>query len=684
MKELRPGGTRLRLHGDKDKAQGLRVFAMRKLQGFLATCNEDQEVCGPWKVEFSDGSWVKLSQLYDQPVIDIFVPFKGIPEMPEKGLKRPLRSELVIDKLKEEIEIPMFVPGFLVTKSRNPTPLPSHATGHYAPCGNPAWGKAVAISDKSYQFEAERDGIDRVAFGLGESIDLLRQIDRDGDNDELELESIEVENEEYQPGLEQKLPYKGRSIYIGYDYADHACWGYGDLYEGLFGSCFMEFDGTPEGEATWAKATSIGYMEGYLVEYTTAYTTSIVGNRAWWYCWDNGECLRNDACSDGYCDMKTRRTMPVVAHRTCAGYHQDVDYFVGGYQQRGEYINYACYFGQPFFGSWVYRETILHHVITEHLGDISEMEATASLKYVQEFRNNILGTIKHGHSDYFEDRYAYAVHTHREKVKWCDKKQEQIETTDEEIYDMLMYKLEELNELESNDESYIALYVLNITDSEVHLECYNFHGTKRHINAGGGYIFWNVDSDTGYNSDGDWNPGSLLSLRDISRSHWCHPDNTNNIEYGPFHNETEIRNNVTRILYAEVCGEVIELDRVEGKDHWFNPRDVKIYDFMGTPVYMYGYVKQNTDNEDGSSDVDYIRYGYFMGGPENHVRSEEYKPAGYKTNVGYNNAYHRVQADADEFYAWGACAGFKTVRKIEHEYEHGYERALGTDFSRTV
>ena len=116
MKELRPGGTRLRLHGDKDKAQGLRVFAMRKLQGFLATCNEDQEVCGPWKVEFSDGSWVKLSQLYDQPVIDIYVP-----ELKHIVLRKDLeegkeRIEEKKEKLKIETKIVGIVPGFCLSK----------------------------------------------------------------------------------------------------------------------------------------------------------------------------------------------------------------------------------------------------------------------------------------------------------------------------------------------------------------------------------------------------------------------------------------------------------------------------------------------------------------------------------------------------------------------------------------
>ena len=118
MKELRPGGTRLRLHGDKDRAQGLRVFAMRKLQGFLATCNEDQEVCGPWKVEFSDGSWIKLSQLYDQPVIDIFVPeiIKAEREVP---VSVPEKRPEIGDQLPEIVHDMKLMPAFKVVNEED-------------------------------------------------------------------------------------------------------------------------------------------------------------------------------------------------------------------------------------------------------------------------------------------------------------------------------------------------------------------------------------------------------------------------------------------------------------------------------------------------------------------------------------------------------------------------------------
>ena len=102
MKKLRPENTRLRLHGNNNEAQKLRTFAMRKLQGFLSTCNEDQEVCGPWKVEFSDGSWIKLSQLFDQPVIDIYVPEVKVDKEVREEFERP--EQEVKAEVEPEIE----------------------------------------------------------------------------------------------------------------------------------------------------------------------------------------------------------------------------------------------------------------------------------------------------------------------------------------------------------------------------------------------------------------------------------------------------------------------------------------------------------------------------------------------------------------------------------------------------
>ena len=131
-------------------------------------------------------------------------------------------------------------------------------------------------------------------------------------------------------------------------------------------------------------------------------------------------------------------------------------------------------------------------------------------------------------------------------------------------------------------------------------------------------------------------------------------------------------NTYYRVLYIYLNGEIIEIDVT---DEWTYPvefdetfvvTDSLILDYMGTPVYMYAYVKTKHSVGTGYS-VQYTRYGYFLNGV--HYQSEKFYPSGVLNTQGRTSCLHDVYGsiERDEKYGFGQCAGFvvkeKTTKK---------------------
>ena len=118
-----------------------------------------------------------------------------------------------------------------------------------------------------------------------------------------------------------------------------------------------------------------------------------------------------------------------------------------------------------------------------------------------------------------------------------------------------------------------------------------------------------------------------------------------------------------RVLVVNLNDERIEIDRTDDigdefthRSDYFYFTDSLILDFMGTPVYMYGYIR--TRYESGKYNNVYTRYGYFLNGV--HYQSEKFYPSGITDWRGYTSCLHDVYGSIarDGKYGFGQCAGF--------------------------
>ena len=132
------------------------------------------------------------------------------------------------------------------------------------------------------------------------------------------------------------------------------------------------------------------------------------------------------------------------------------------------------------------------------------------------------------------------------------------------------------------------------------------------------------------------------------------------------------QNEYYRVLCVNLNDERIEIDRTDdigdefsNRTDYFYNTDALILDFMGTPVYMYGYMR--TRYEGGKYQAVYTRYGYFLNGT--HYQSEKFYPEGIVDWRGYTSCLHDVfgSVKRDGKYGFGQCAGFvvkeKTTKK---------------------
>ena len=107
---------------------------------------------------------------------------------------------------------------------------------------------------------------------------------------------------------------------------------------------------------------------------------------------------------------------------------------------------------------------------------------------------------------------------------------------------------------------------------------------------------------------------------------------------------------------------------------------------MGTPVYMYAYIKTiyywSDDGWVDHEDTVYIRYGYFMGGQ--HFQSEKFEPVGEEHDVYGDGGSMGIICTHDVFgsiaregkVGFGQCAGYMiketSVKKGPTVYEQEY------------
>ena len=171
---------------------------------------------------------------------------------------------------------------------------------------------------------------------------------------------------------------------------------------------------------------------------------------------------------------------------------------------------------------------------------------------------------------------------------------------------------------------------------------------------------WNV-SGYGYEEGGNYNHGSIASCTDTEENVY-----SSDVERCGYY------------LYA-IClnGDRYEIDVHEcdidtGDDRhygYFEITDTAIYDFRGTPVYMYAYTKYWYDGA-GYYFVEYTRYGYFLN--DVHYQSQKFYPAGVWTDQEYSclSCLHDVYGSADKGqYGYGQLAGYMIKETFEERIE---------------
>jgi len=129
------------------------------------------------------------------------------------------------------------------------------------------------------------------------------------------------------------------------------------------------------------------------------------------------------------------------------------------------------------------------------------------------------------------------------------------------------------------------------------------------------------------------------------------------------------------VLVVILNGERIEIDRTDDyggrktmrtNDEYYG-LDSHIFDFNGTPVYMYSYVRVRR-NDDGDTIAQYTQYGYFLNGE--HFRSKKFEPVGITDSANDLFGLHDVAGSSEKEtpkYGFGQCAGFIVKHTFERE-----------------
>lgn len=156
---------------------------------------------------------------------------------------------------------------------------------------------------------------------------------------------------------------------------------------------------------------------------------------------------------------------------------------------------------------------------------------------------------------------------------------------------------------------------------------------------------WYGDNNYGYDLNGVWDDGVL----------------------DPCQNTDSQSQENYFALCCEFMGERIEIDRCPA-GQYFYCTDSHIFDALGTPVYMYAYVRYRTSP---TNEAMYTRYGYFFGASDKHYQSEYFYPAGVIDRYGRTACHHDVfgSVDAKNQHGWGQCAGFMINEKTKETIE---------------
>lgn len=128
-----------------------------------------------------------------------------------------------------------------------------------------------------------------------------------------------------------------------------------------------------------------------------------------------------------------------------------------------------------------------------------------------------------------------------------------------------------------------------------------------------------------------------------------------------------------RILVINLNGERIVIDSADATtpEDYFYIMDSLILDFVGTPVYMYGYMRARRISSTEYQTI-YTRYGYFLN--DMHYQSEQFHPAGVYINKHLYNLHDVYGSVASEGkYGFGQCAGFVVKETLKTEEGILYE-----------
>ena len=678
MKELRPGGTRLRLHGDKDKAQGLRVFAMRKLQGFLATCNEDQEVCGPWKVEFSDGSWVKLSQLYDQPVIDIYVPEVGVPP-PEEVPGRDREKIPKRDVYKSEDVLTRIVPGFCLVEPKEDEVNPEHDECDVYVCADSSWDvfdnhgieKEVPYikKDRVDHFTVNRrEGYEKRVWGL------FVVSTRGWGNffEEGETQPSTLEDSLIVPGPLPCLGYNTGNA--GLDYGLAEIHGGGDYYAGGTTSFYCDLVDNAWPEEWWEYFSMLGsFIAGHKLRTDYRYNDS--------ECY---EYLGNTPC----CELFRTETNIELRVKCGQGHFYKEYAIVRAWEIRewrdGSYVMGFCMFG---WAGCVQGTRSIEITESARPGQVRiREEATKFIGRLatsddEQFEKIIADTGGSEVAYVIEGRLAYDGATVGSVQGGCRGRRDDanVQTGDipQEVfkYDggILEAKGPETEEVVTPE--WFALYVQHIYEREQvkgYLDHWHIYRTNRAITKTG-IPRYHEPGSFQLPDDLEEDPEKYPQIVRVGPYYYDHGEfaDANDIE----HDEESSSGMEKLQLKANIMGEIVVIDEVEWPtdegEYYFKTLHSNIFE---SSIFMYSYCLVRVDGVNHR--IEYIRYGYFQGSAEIHHQSKYFQPAGLRVKAGitwYDLPYHDVFGSYESLgkYACGLCAAFmiKETREREAEIE---------------
>ena len=650
MKKLRPGNTRLRLHGNNNEAQKLRTFAMRKLQGFLSTCDESMQICGPWKVEFSDGSWVKLSQLYDQPVIDIFVPILAEPGREDLIGKERRWKERKEKRIIDPVKSSTIVPGFCIVEPKTVSRNPSHDDGDIIVCGDATWD-----AFRLYDFEKDipyvvEDQIEATPVGplWAEGLPVISK--RGWWNFETNYESNEgdpdTEDTLFVPGpLPAYGHYDGDSPYAGVrDHAKEALLSSAPLWD-YGGGGYYCGDSPHLFDNTWPEEW---------------------GHHSLFPIWhrNDAECLEYQG-STPCCRHMLGRTL-IEPRGSCSMEHLFVYYGLASNREEAEgdmgYLMGLCIDG---------KECIAVHKTLEFVNTYSGEQSRLRTETIWT-QTEVKSHRDEEHNFIIAEAQYDLVYTIEAGIAHSDCIQRRVDTREfigEQDNVAANYDggvVEEYEEVQP----WFCLYTKTYYDNEANKNFSSWELWSGSSTWSGAprYYFDEYKLPTGYLE----NPEDFPHIQVYNGYHYNHGIFK---EINPnFTADNETINHRLQLI-ASVMGQDVVIDEKEDSENYiFRTLHSNVFNAEGRPIFMYSYCLIKIE-ENGGETIEYIKYGYFDTTHERHIESEQYEPAGLyvvQFSRRYDLPYHDVFNSFEQYgkYACGLCSAFNLNRQISYEQEY--------------